>query len=189
MFLVVENVLTQVIEDRLNYLKANPSVIDDIFAPTNADQIKSYLLNNQINVVRGFPRDPSALPAYAIVLGAEREEPESIGQYIGDDETLHEEMYGTLSVAQYRIETWTNNGDLTVLLYHLLKWMMLSQRDYLESEGLKRQSYTASDLEPVQTQFPELIYRRALNIEITYEVRWNTSYGTITKIVDQSDFA
>lgn len=190
MFVIPEQIITQVIENKLNDLRNNPSELDEIFSgldDSTKNEIKAYVLNNSIRVVRGFPREPSALPSYVIVLGSEREEIEALGSYIGDYEELNEEMYGTLCVAQYRIEAWSNNGDLTVLLYQLLKWIILSSRDSLENAGLTRQSISGTDFEPVPLQYPELIYRRALILEVTYEVRWNAPYTRIERIIDESN--
>lgn len=183
MFMLVDNVLSQVIENQLSNLRQNPSLLDTIFQAVDdntRNQVKGYILNNQLNVFRGFPRDPAALPAYAIVLGSEREEPQAVGQYLYDDTANTQEVYGTFYVAQYRLEAWSNNGDLTILLYNLLKWILLSNRDYLESQGIQRQNLTGTDFEPVPSQFPELIYRRALLMELTYEVRWLNPYTNIT---------
>lgn len=189
MFVLPEQILTQVIETKLIDLRNNPSELDQIFAgldDATKSEIKAYVLNNSIRVVRGFPREPSALPSYVIVLGSEREEIEALGSYLYDDDELDEEVYGTLCVAQYRIETWTNNADLTVLLYQLLKWIILSSRDALDQAGLTRQSISGTDLEPVPLQIPELIYRRALILEVTYEFKWQTPYGRITQIIDET---
>lgn len=186
MFMLVDTILSQVITNQLDNLRQNPSLLDTIFSAVDdntRNQIKGYILNNQINVLRGFPRDPAVLPAYAIVLGSEREEPEAIGQYLYDDDDSNQEVYGTFYVAQYRIETWTTNADLTILLYNLLKWILLSNRDYLETQGIKRQTITGTDFEPIRIEFPELIYRRTAILDAMYEVRWLNPYSTITDVV------
>lgn len=185
MFLIVEELLTKTIEDKLAYLRATPAEIDQIFAGASEatrNNIKKYVTDNAIRVVRGFPRDPAVLPVYAIVLGAENEQVASLGSSIGDDDETSEEMYGVMTNVQYRIEVWSNNGDLTVHLYHLLKWIVLSSRDDLQKEGLINQTVGGADLEPVPLQLPELVYRRALSLSGMYEARWTVPYGRITTI-------
>lgn len=186
MFLMVETLLSQVIQNQLNTFRQNPTLLDTIFSgvdPATQNQAKNYILNNQLNVVRGFPRDPAQLPAYSIVLGSEREEVEAIGQYLFDDTDNSQELYGTLYNAQYRIEVWTDNADLTIVLYNLLKWILLANRSYLESQGITRQTLMGTDFEPIKTELPLLIYRRAVVFETTYEVRWANTYTNITGVI------
>ncbi|MMZ43510.1 hypothetical protein D1872_50620 [compost metagenome] len=68
----------------------------------------------------------------------------------------------TMFEANYRLEVWTNNGDLTVYLYHLVKWAILSGRGFLDERGLFRQRVSGADFEPATSWFPEFVYRRAL---------------------------
>lgn len=64
----------------------------------------------------------------------------------------------------YRLEVWTDNGDLTVELYHLLKWALLSGRSKLiEDYDIFRQTLSGADFEPVPNYFPAFVYRRALS--------------------------
>jgi len=87
-------------------------------------------------------------------------------------EAQGQEFYGSIFSTQYRIETWTTNGDLTVMLYHLLKWIMLSSRDLLEEKGIQLQSLGGLDFEPAPEYMPELVYRRAL----TFDSKITNSY-------------
>lgn len=79
------------------------------------------------------------------------------------------EKYGTFFNAQYRIETWTSNGDLTVMLYYLLKWMLLSARQELAEKGLAVQILGGLDFEPAPEYFPEFVFRRALTFNTVTE--------------------
>lgn len=79
--------------------------------------------------------------------------------------------------ANFRVEIWTQNGDLTVELYHLTKWALLGSRDELVyDKGLVRQTLSGSDFEPVTSYFPEFVYRRALQ----FWCQFNTSVSTNT---------
>jgi hypothetical protein len=60
------------------------------------------------------------------------------------------------------LEVWAKNADLTVELYHLVKWALLSGRDELVNDGLFRQKLSGSDFQPAPNYFPEFVYRRAL---------------------------
>lgn len=71
----------------------------------------------------------------------------------------------TLYEVNYRLEVWTSSGDLTVEVYHLLKWAILAVRGQLvENVGLFRQKLGGADFEPVPNYFPEFVYRRAMTL-------------------------
>lgn len=261
MISVVEDLLTEVIVERLEYLRNNLDRIDRIFScvsKVNRENLKTYIRNNSIKVIRGFPRDQSTIPVYAILLGAERQVNDYIGGYmdeseqyrtiksvtetltvkrkfgsyvvvttkkpvqsiesvecngeqyaseveildeklgiillefpvdLGDEITITynylsegDDLYGVMINSQYRIETWTNNGDLTVMLYHLLKWIMLSAKDKLTERGLIIQDMGGTDFEPQPEYFPEFVYRRAMLFNAQYEISIGKETGYITDI-------
>lgn len=262
MFLMADSILVNTINSRLNDIKQDATILDRLFSqvdPTLRDQMKNYLASNQIYVCKGYPMNHSFLPAYAVILGSEQEEPEALGGALGGDEANYTiqtftetltienlntlvgfqttnkpvqsllnvtynganhtadavildetkgtvyfgtpdmlgktvsvtytalvsgyELYGTLLSSQYRIETWATNGDLASLLYHLLKWMILSSRDDLDAQGLKNQRISGTDLEPIETRYPEPIYRRALILSASSEARWDKAFNFINRIV------
>lgn len=64
----------------------------------------------------------------------------------------------------YRVEIWTNNGDYTVELYHIVKAMLLQGRQHLVDVGLVKQSIKGTDFQPVPSFFPEFVYRRGISL-------------------------
>lgn len=89
--------------------------------------------------------------------------------------------------ANFRIEIWTQNGDLTVELYHLTKWALLGSRDELVyDKGLVRQTLSGSDFEPVTSYFPEFVYRRALQFWCQFNASVPTSTAEYIQSVDAS---
>jgi len=254
---IVEDYLSELIEKQLAYLKGNPNHLDKILqmSPSRMNMLKTFIQGNEtkpkpIKVIRGYPRTPTELPCIAILLSAEEETQDSLGDHgneavtgmesvtietvvvdrpksgygaphiklpnvpienvssvvdnamgLGLDEDDYELVnpqkgivavydsdlqdgspvtvsytYLTDSVEEletmydltYRIEVWTNNGDLTVQLYHLLKWALMSKRDDLVSDyNLFKQKLSGADFEPVPAYFPEFVYRRALSLACT----------------------
>lgn len=260
---VVEDLIAGVLQDRLKFLQSNVDIVDRIFPQstvTTRTRLKSYLQSNAIQILRGFPRDASSLPAWVIMLGGEGEVQQTLGNYLGEDDTnivtdtvtetqqilTHEglcivqlqhkpllavnsityngdvytddfveldedraivqlefpvdlsvadtvqvnytyevsgtDTFGAFFRSQYRVETWTNNGDLTVLMYHLSKWALLSARDSLTEQGLVMQSLGGMDFEPAPEYLPEFVYRRALTFECTTEVSYDATFGFIQSI-------
>jgi hypothetical protein len=83
----------------------------------------------------------------------------------GEYSYRHEEAYFDHN---YRIETWTNNAELTLYLYDIAKWNLLRHRTYLETSwGLVRQRVSGGDIVPQPEYYPEFVYIRALNYNCT----------------------
>src|SRR5690606_18968421 len=100
-----------------------------------------------------------------------------------DYKTTGYETYGTQFHANYRIETWTENGDLTTYLYHLLKQIILQSRAELEEKGLILQKISGGDFEPLPEYFPAFVYRRALMFETEYFADFNVSFPYISDVI------
>jgi hypothetical protein len=82
--------------------------------------------------------------------------------------------FGTLMGMSYRIECWSDNADLTVYMYHLLKFIMLYKRQLLIENGILKPTIRGTDLEPVPDYFPTFVFRRSLilsgQIEDSYDM-------------------
>lgn len=91
------------------------------------------------------------------------------------------ELEGTRINAQFRIEVWTTNGDLTVLLYHLLKYIILSSRNRFNDFQMLQQTLGGTDFEPLNFD-PEYVYRRCLSFEFSYEVVYDNNYSFVSYI-------
>lgn len=90
-----------------------------------------------------------------------------IDKLMGEGETqyVHREAYFDHN---YRIESWTNNAELTLYLFRIANWNLLRHRDYLETSwGLYRQRVTGGDIMPQPEYYPEFVYIRALNHNCT----------------------
>lgn len=191
MILIPDDILANLIQTKLTTLKNNPALIDQIFVNISHEtkqELQNYLTNNQINVTKNFALSGAVAPSYVIILGSEREDMQSLGNALGG--SFDSEYYGSIMNAQYRIEAWAFNADLVVLLHALLKWIMLSSRSYLESQGLIRQSIGGGDLEPAPIMdYPQPIYRRALTIDFSFDAGWKQTKGdVIEQFIDETTF-
>lgn len=163
MLSIIEDQLSEIIESKLSYLKNTPSVIPKILNinPTRLARISQYVQKMPLKVIRGFPRTPSDLPCICILLSNDDETQDGLGN-IEMDEDTDDELLEVLYSSSYRAEVWSDNGDLTVELYHLLKWALLSGRKDLIKQGLFNQKLGGTDFEPAPEYFPIFVYRRAL---------------------------
>lgn len=85
-------------------------------------------------------------------------------------------QYGTMYNSQFRVESWTGNGDLTVLLYYLLKWMFLAKRQDFAAQNLFIQNLGGLDFEPLPEYFPDFVFRRALTFECTTDASFDVAF-------------
>lgn len=163
--------------------------MDSIFQsgnPETIDKLKEFITTKKIRVVIGFPREQSTLPAYVIMLAPEQEQPSGLGDNfetygpsgIGDldaepedvaQDYLDDTIASTFMNSTYRIECWSDNGDLTAYMYAILKWCLWSSRREMLQIGWTNIRLEGTDLEPVPDYMPIFIYRRAAQLVLTYD--------------------
>lgn len=85
-----------------------------------------------------------------------------IDRLLGEKSTLtvYDEIYLD---HRTRIESWSNNSDLTQLMHTMLLWWLLKYRTYLQNSwGFIRQRVDSADILFQPDQFPEFAYLRGL---------------------------
>lgn len=194
---LIDAYLREVIQDRLNFLKSNPQFIEEIFGTlgtkTTLKSFKDFIINKDIKVLIGFPREPQSLPCYSIAVAGEQESPLGLGDNIDDyEEEWDDDDLSTQYVidgidmdSMYRIECWSDNGDLTSYLYTILKYCLLSSRAKMLKDGFKLPKLTGTDLEPVPDYIPVFVYRRALVISFRFE---NTFFDDDTTTIGEGEY-
>lgn len=198
---LIDDFLQIMIAEKLKWLKEHPVVIDHIFQTGKREtlnKLKEFIVNKKVKIIIGYPKEQSSLPAYVITLAPEQEQPIGLGddgEYysgyslgLGEDadnweKTAESELSrfiaGTYMNATYRIECWSDNGDLTSYMYIILKWCLWTSRQQMLGLGWVNIRLSGSDLEPVPDYMPVFIYRRASQINLMYE---NLYYEEIQKL-------
>ena len=186
---VVDDFIQAMLVAKLRFLKERPKLIEYIFQtshPETISRLQQLLTSQQLRVVIGFPREQSTLPAYVITLAPEREQPsglgdnlsiyseDEIGEIGGDPEGiaqlfLDDYISSTFMNATYRIECWSDNGDLTAYMYAILKWCLWTSRLEMLQMGWNNIRVEGTDLEPVPDYMPVFVYRRAAQLILTYD--------------------
>lgn len=167
---------------------------------TTIQQLQALLLTQKIRVVIGYPREQSALPAYVIMLAPEEEQPSSLGDnyesygevewHKGDSPAkvarAHMDAYvaSTFMNSTYRIECWSDNGDLTAYMYCILKWCLLTSRKEMFQMGWTQIRLSGVDLEPAPEYMPQPIYRRAAQITMTYDNSYQDGLDNVMTYID-----
>lgn len=88
----IEEILHDLLDDKIKEIKSNPSILDQIFNGKPVDQlnkIKQWITGTNIKTVYHFPRDAVELPCYAIILDSSNESDQIIGM-VGDQ---YDEVY------------------------------------------------------------------------------------------------
>lgn len=182
---LVDAYLKDLIQRKMTFIKNNPQLIPKIFGTlgtrTTLKSFTEFVTKRKVGVLIGFPRDPQNLPCYVIMVAGEQEAPLGLGDNIDDyedndfneyesDPDLNQFVLDSVDMkSTYRIECWSDNGDLTAYMYILLKWCLLSGRREMLGKGLKLPQLSGSDLEPVPDYIPVFVYRRSLMITFQYE--------------------
>ncbi len=204
---LVDDHIQLLIVEKLKWLKEHPVVIDHIFSTGKREtlaKLKDFIENRKLGVIIGFPQTQTSLPAYVITLAPEQEQPMGLGdnsegflEYdlgIGEDsgdpvvETVVEELKGfvagTYMNSNYRIECWSDNGDLTAYMYTILKWCLWSSRQQMLNLGWVNITLSGMDLEPVPDYMPVFIYRRASQLSLMYENLYYENVKVFENVVD-----
>lgn len=189
---LIDDYLQGYLVQKIKFLKKHPKLIDLIFYANRRETLSSlteFIVNRPIRVILGYPKDQTSLPCYVITLAPENEVPFGLGdghdEFVDDlglseviqDEELHGKVDKSLKVqvdgtymnSNYRIECWSDNGDLTTYMYAILKWCIMSSRAEMLSEGFVNITISGTDLEPVPDYLPVFIYRRSLQVNLQYE--------------------
>lgn len=170
---MIELYLKSLISSGIKIIRSNPDIIDNVFSllgPAETSQFKRYMTKQDIKVTLGFPRnDPAVLPCICILLGTEDENVEAIGDFeesiFDEEDEIATDIFGTMMRPNYRIECWSDNMEVVLLLYGLTKFILLSQRDKLMKEtGLMLPRLGGGDLEPLVEYFPAFVYRRGISL-------------------------
>lgn len=207
---LMDDYLREFLAEKIKFLKKYPSLIDVIFNGATRETItklREFITQKRIRVTIGYPREQSQMPCYVIVLAPENEQPLGLGDGedefdeamlgLGDDWTEEDNMAeikalpymganinGTYMNSNYRIECWSDNGDLTSYMYAILKWAMWTSRLNMYKLGWLNITISGTDLEPVPDYMPVFIYRRSLMITATVEHTYFKGTDEIAVFID-----
>ena len=200
---LIDDYIQSIIIKRIRFLKENPQIIDYIFQSGNAttnQRLKDLLTTQKLRCVIGYPREQTSLPAYVITLAPEDEQPSGLGDNIhtygqsglGMDDGIDQiaQLYiedfiaSTFMNSNYRIECWSDNGDLTAYMYCILKWCLWSARKEMLSLGWNNIKISGTDLEPVPDYMPVFIYRRAAQLSMTYDNKYHEDLDDMVKYLE-----
>lgn len=208
---MVDDFLQMFIVERLTWLKKNPKMLDYLFLAgqrSTVSKLRDFIENRKIKVVIGYPKEQSSLPAYVITLAPEQEQPSGLGDNFGswaEDELggggipeevdveeiaesyLPQFLADTFMNSNYRIECWSDNGDLTAYMYVILKWCLWTSKSRMLDLGWINPTLSGTDLEPVPDYMPIFVYRRSVQLNVIYDNLYYENIDEIGKYLDVLD--
>ena len=200
---LVDDFIRSYIVEKVKWLKKHPKAIDIIFHTSSRetlDSLRDFLTNQKVRVIIGYPREQTSLPAYVITQAPEEEQPSGIGDNsgiyegqglgIGYEEAtgyLDDFISSTFMVSTVRVECWSDNGDLTAMMYTILKWCLWGARPEMIDNGWNNIKLSGTDLEPVPDYMPVFIYRRALQVSFTYDNLYFNNLEDIQDVIDHPE--
>jgi hypothetical protein len=136
-------------------------------------------------VLHGYARQGGPFPCWALTLAAERRSQDYLNQdgaaLDADGEPFIDEETGEVVDAKYRRVEYTynflvitDNADVTLWYYHLLKFIILSNYDVLKEHHLDDPDLSGADLAPDPRYLPSDVFARSLTLSIQTDETWTT---------------
>ncbi|MGC8363007.1 hypothetical protein ACSHUI_00835 [Bacillus subtilis] len=92
------------------------------------------------------------------------------------------ESFGSMFTTTLNVETWTTNGDLTICMYTILKYILLAAKDEMYKQGFIDVKLAGGDLQFNPEYSPERVYSRMTTITFKLESSIDNEYGFLTEI-------
>jgi len=140
--------------------------------------------------------DPAQMPAFNIVLANEAESPSDRQMYLNDrvesaaqiPNTQPNESFGSDWTCSVTVIIRTEKMRQCIVLYNILKWMFLKNRQTFEAAGIKTTRFSGSDIMYSSQDAPTFIFNRKIQVDcriyntVDYPVTGPTA-TTITSVV------
>ena len=180
--------LHRIIWEGIQILKANPSVLGDIFEyyavePINRDygvayieKIKTWFLTTEIPVVQAWSINPQQAPQISVRLASEQEDESksAIGDFFGDGEEA--EVGTSPFIVNLDILIMApKNSDEVLWLYHIVNYILFKRKRQAERLGLQLGTFSATDNIRDSQKFPDNIWVRTIKYRCVVQNFWQAS--------------
>jgi hypothetical protein len=136
-------------------------------------------------LIHGYARQGGPFPCWALTLAAERRAQDYLNQDAAaldeDDELEVDPETGEVVDAKvrrveytYNFLVITDNADVTLWYYHLLKFIILSQYDVLKAHHLDDPDLSGADMAPDPRYLPSDVFARSLTLSVQTDETWTT---------------
>jgi hypothetical protein len=162
------------LEDGIASINRDLTLLDVIFldqyglSQAEVAKIKEFWQASPPKVAHGFAHASHTFPLWSIVLGAEGEKIEFVGDEAGDcldedDPDYLEDIRSSIWEHNYRILTYAEHPDVTLYYYEIAKTILLLAHDYFVTQHLFEIHVTGRDMMPDPKYLPDHLFVRELN--------------------------
>jgi len=170
---MIERYLFTALKDGVAYVTAHPEILDALFRDyyeleiTEVEAIKRIWAEQPINIIHGYPRVDGKFPQASIVLSSENEAQTYLGDVAGQvdepgDPADGADLRSAIWQHQYAIMVVTENPDLTLYYYQILKSVLLAAASYFITQGMFAMQVGGQDLVPDPAYLPEHLWVRQI---------------------------
>jgi hypothetical protein len=187
---MIERIIFEYLKNSVELILRRPEILEKIFRnkhglsePEIAKILETFKAQTP-TVVHSFARDDTKFPAWSVVLAAETEEQEFLGNAAGID-ILGQDGEETTSIARanFQVITYTKHPDVTLWYYHIAKAIFKSQRNqFMADAGLTGVTFGASDLAPDKLYLPTFLFARQLTLSAQYEDYYEVPEQTLRPV-------
>src|SRR3990167_641160 len=184
---MIERMIYTALAEGISELQAAPVLVERIFrehgfSAAEARRMRETFTERSPNVIHNYPRQDSAFPLYAIVLGEEKEshkflddmgnvldaeDAELLGEAGLDGSVIRTSLYQH----EFHVMVVTEAPDTTIANYELAKYILTRKRQFLKDNGVLDSAFSGGDLAPDDRYMPAYLFVRRLSISAMSEAR------------------
>lgn len=186
MFILPQVALQRLIQEGIKAIKANPDILDKVFAYytcdwANADYgtnyinlIKTWFVDSRIPVVQAWSLNTQIVPQIAIRLSSEQEDTSKTA--LGDHYYLGGEGSVGMSPFTVNLEVLVMaslNSDESLWLYYIVLYILFKTKRRAEQMGLELQTVSASDMVRDLAKLADNIWVRSIRFSTIVQHQWD----------------
>ena len=147
-----------------------------------------YLTGNKVKIGQGYGVDEARLPGWYVVPASVAPAEDFIGDYISEEDYSSDDTDGAIYEGihnnfQARVISASANGDATMILEAIARYILLSARETLGDDyGLHELSVTATDMDPIYQYMPQNLYYRSTILSFRGLNSWEKEFTLIKSV-------
>lgn len=173
---MIERLIYTALKEGLVTFQKNENFLEDLFvtqyglSSTEFEAIRTHFRAKPPNVIHGYAHADAKFPLYSIVLGAEGEAVNFIGDDAGmvpmdDPDDPGADIRSAIWDHSHDIFVYTEHPDVTLYYYEIAKAILLASQEYFLHNGVFGQRFSGMDMAPDPRYVPENLFLRRLTFK------------------------
>ena len=166
--LIPEKLFIAALSSGLTSIKADLTIVDDIFdadilGASYVSKVKTYLTDTKIRIAQGYGIDENKLPGWYVVPASISVDESLIGDFVESeiydpDDVDADDAEGKINRYSSRIISASMNGDVSIFLEAVARYILLSSTEWRKTYGLYEMDVTATDFDPIYQYLPQNLF-------------------------------